>query len=153
MTRFSLFAVAGAALLLATAACKTVPRYTGNGEQEVLNAEHDWVNVTLRQDADAFASFLDDDYVALNDDGSWLRKPGWTRAIRNKTTHYDVVELYNLQVRFPRPDVAVVTGDFMQKGMTGTRDNSMVGRYINTWVRKHDKWLLVSSGFAPMPKG
>lgn len=141
-----------AALFLLAIGCKTVPRYQGNGEQEVLNAEHEWVNVTLRQDADAFASFLDNDYVALNSSGSFTRKPGWTHAIREKTTHYDVVELSNLQVRFPRADVAVVTGDFIQKGMTGTRDNSMVGRYINTWVRKHDKWQLVASGFAPMPK-
>jgi ketosteroid isomerase-like protein len=152
MSRFTSFSVRAALLLLAIAGCKTVPRYQGNGEQEVLNVEHEWVNATLRQDADAFASFLDDDYVALDHDGSLIRKPGWTRAIRNKTTHYDAVELSNLQVRFPRLDVAVVTGDFMQKGMTGARDNSMVGRYINTWVRKHDKWQLVSSGFAPMPK-
>jgi ketosteroid isomerase-like protein len=147
------FSARAVLLLLAITACKSVPRYQGNGEQEVLNAEHEWVNVTLKQDADAFASFLDNDYVALNDDGSWIRKPGWTKAIRSRSTHYDVVELSNLTVRFPRADVAVVTGDFMQKGMTGARDNSMVGRYINTWVRKHDRWQLVASGFAPMPKG
>ena len=151
MSRFESFPVCALALLLAFSACRTVPHYEGNGEQEVLNAEHEWVNVTLKQDADAFASFLDEDYVALNRNGTWIRKPGWTRAIRTGTTHYDAVELSNLTVRFPRPDVAVVTGDFTQKGVAGGRDISAVGRYINTWVRMHDKWQLVSSGFAPMP--
>ena len=151
MNRFAL-PVHAAVLLLAIAACKTAPRYTGNGEQEVLNAEHEWANVMLRQDADAFASFLDNDYVALSDDGTLIRKPGWTRAVRNKIRHHEAVELSNLVVRFPRSDVAVVTGDYMQKGATGTRDDNAFGRYINTWVRKHDQWQLASSAFAPLPK-
>ena len=150
--RRSLLIPFAAASLLAVAACNTVPRYTGNGEQEVLNAEHEWVAVTLKQDADAFASFLDDDWVGLSHTGNWIEKASWTSRIRSKYTHYEAVELYNLKVRFPRRDVAVVTGDFMQKGMSGTRDNSAVGRYINTWVRIDDKWQVVSSGFAPMPK-
>lgn len=143
-----------AAVVPLLAACRTAGPGSSSprtAEQEVLAAERDWVNVTLKQDADAFASFLHDEWVGLSDDGTWIEKAPWTRSIRTRTTHYDAVKISNLVVRFPRPDVSVVTGDFMQKGVSGARDNSMVGRYVDTWARIGGRWQLVSSGFAPRP--
>ena len=120
-------------------------------EKQVLNAEHEWVRVTLKGDADAFASFLAEDYMELKPSGRFVDKATWTQAIRAGTTHYETVELRDLKVRFPRPDVAVVTGAFSQTGVAGGRDNSGDGVYINTWVWIDGRWRLVSSGFAPRP--
>lgn len=92
---------------------------------------------------------MDDLWVGLGPDGSWIEKRPWTESIRAGTTHYDAVELSNLHVRFPRPDLAVVTGDFMQKAHSGPRDKSMTGRYVDTWARTGERWHVVSSGFAP----
>jgi ketosteroid isomerase-like protein len=115
-------------------------------EREILDAEHEWVRVTLKGDADAFASFLADEYMELNSSGRFVDKAAWTSGIRTGGTHYDSVDLHDLHVRFPRPDVAVVTGAFSQKGVTAAGDNSHAGVYINTWVRIGGRWQVVSSG-------
>ena len=120
-------------------------------EREVIDAEHEWVRVTLKGDADAFASFLADDYVELNSSGRFVDKATWTNGIRTGGTRYDTVELHDLHVRFPRSDVAVVTGAFTQTGVSGGKDNSHAGVYVNTWVRIGGHWQVVSSGFVRPP--
>jgi ketosteroid isomerase-like protein len=120
-------------------------------EREVLEAEDEWIAATLKHDADAFASYMHDTWVGLKPDGNWSLKAPWTQAVRAGTSRYETVELSNRQVRFPRPDVAVITGDFTQKGKAGTKDNSYVGRYVETWVRIDGRWQAVANGFAPRP--
>ena len=120
-------------------------------EHDILEAEHEWVRVTLQGDADAFASFLADDYVALNSSGRFMDKASWTQRIRAGTTHYDAVELKDLRVRFPARDIAVVTGAFSQTGVAEGADNSHSGVYINTWARIGGRWRVVSSGFTRPP--
>ena len=120
-------------------------------EREVLAAEHEWVRVTLKGDADAFASFLADDYVELNSSGRFIDKATWTNGIRTGGTRYETVELLDLHVRFPRPDIAVVTGAFSQTGTRDGTDISHPGVYINTWVRTNGRWQVVSSGFVRPP--
>ncbi len=116
-------------------------------EREVLEAEHEWVRVTLKGDANAFASFIADGYAVLRSSGQFVDKATWVNAIRSGGTRYETVELRDLQVRFPRDDVAVVTGGYSQTGIADGRDNSRTGVYINTWIRVGSRWQVVSSGF------
>lgn len=120
-------------------------------EQEVLAAENGWVDVTIKGDADLFASYMSDQWIGLTHRGTYSEKGPWTANIRAGTTQYDAVVLSNQRVRFPRSDVAVTTGDFMQKGRTASGDNSVEGTYIETWVRTGGRWQVVSSGFGPRP--
>jgi ketosteroid isomerase-like protein len=142
-------------LLVLFAACQTgippSPTHSANAEREVLSAEHDWVNATARQDADAFASHLDDKWVGLTD-GRLLEKAAWVSSIRTTKKQDETMELANLKVRFSHPDVAVVTGDFVNKIRLGTSDKITAGKYIDTWVRIGGRWQLVSSGFATILK-
>jgi hypothetical protein len=82
-----------------------------------------------------------------NSSGRFVDKATWTNGIRTGGTHYDSVELHDLHVRFPRSDVAVVTGAFSQTGVTAAGDNSHAGVYVNTWIRIGGRWQVVSSGF------
>ena len=119
--------------------------------RDLLAAEHEWVRVTVKGDADAFASFLADGYVALSSSGRLMDKASWTARIRAGTTHYDSVALRDLRVRFPTPDIAIVTGEFSQAGVAEGTDNSHSGVYINTWIRTRVGWRVVSSGFTKPP--
>ena len=121
--------------------------HSANAEQEVRRAEHAWISATARQDADAFADYLDDKWVGLTE-GRVLEKAAWVNAMRAARKQNESVELSNLKVRFPRPDVAVVTGSFMYGTRAGTTQRINVGNYVDTWVRIGDRWKLVSSGFA-----
>ena len=122
-------------------------------EQEVLRAEHAWVNSTIRKDADAFASFMHDGWVGLSE-GRLIQKAEWTNSIRAQTVRRDSVQLSNLKVRFPSRDVAVVTGSFVTRSRTGTGPREFVtaGTYMNNWVRIGGRWQIVSSAFATILK-
>ena len=122
-----------------------------NAEDLIRFAEQDWVDVTLKGDASAFSAYLADTYVALGSAGMFRDKATWTERIRQGTTRYDEVVLRDMVVRFPSPDIAVVTGSYSQKGVAEGKDNSAAGLYINTWARLNGKWKLVSSGFAKPP--
>ena len=143
-------------LLVVLASCQS-PRpqsavYSANPkDDDVLNAEHAWVKATMRQDANEFASFMDDAWVGLVD-GKLITKAQWTNEIRAGTSRRDSVQLSNLRVRFPSRDVAVVTGGFVNRAMTGTREQITAGTYVNTWTRIDGRWKLVSSGYSTMLK-
>lgn len=143
------------AFALLLSGCQTLrvplPSNQANDERLIRFAEQDWVDVTLKGDATAFSAYLADTYVALGSSGRLTDKAAWTNRIRAGTTHYDEVVLRDLTVRFPSPDIAVVTGSYSQKGIAEGKDNSGSGTYINTWARVEGKWRLVSSGFAKPP--
>lgn len=121
--------------------------YSAGAEQEVLEAEQGWISAMARQDAEAFASYLDDNWVGLTE-GRVLEKAAWVNAMRTARKQNESVELSNLKVRFPRPDIAVVTGTFINRTQAGTTQRINVENYLDTWVRIDGGWKLVSSGFA-----
>ena len=116
----------------------------------VLRAEHEWVDVTLKGDADAFASFMADDYHALLTGARVRDKATWVAGVRAGTTTYQSVNLSNLRVQL-YGDTAVVFGDYTQRATSGGRDNSATGKYVNTWIKRNGRWLVVSSGFSRVP--
>ena len=117
-------------------------------EQQVLAAEHEWVKVTLAGDADKFASFIGEEYVALTENGRTFDKASWVSDIRSAKTKYESVELSNLVVRVYGNTAAVVRGDFTQKA-TGNHPTA-AGKYVNTWVKRDGRWQVVASGFSTM---
>ena len=144
--------VAAALLTLTVVACHpNAISTTITPEQEVLAAEHGWADATLKGDADLFASYMSDQWIGLTHRGAYSEKAPWTSNIRAGTTHYDALEISNLRVRFPQRNVAVVTGDFTEKGRSASGDIRVEGRYIDTWARADGRWQVVSSGFAPRP--
>lgn len=85
-------------LMIATTLFAAAPaRLTA--EQQVLAAEQEWVDVTLAGDADKFASFIGDEYVALTSHGKTFDKASWVSDIRSAKTKYESVKLSNLVVR------------------------------------------------------
>ena len=157
MQRYRLTSLSSLVLLACMASCAPSVRSPSvappGSEQEVLRAEHAWVNSTTRKDADAFASFMHDGWVGLAE-GRLITKAEWTNSIRAQTVRRDSVQLSNLKVRFPARDVAVVTGSFVTRSRTGTgpREFVTMGTYMNNWVRIGGRWQLVASGFATILK-
>lgn len=156
--RRSVTSTSAFAVIIVVAACAgSVPAPSAaperGAEQEVLRAEHAWVNSTIRKDADAFASYMHDSWVGISE-GRLITRAEWTNSIRTHTLRRDSVQLSDLRVRFPSRDVAVVTGSFVTRSRTGTGSRVFVttGTYMNTWVRIGGRWLIVSSGFATILK-
>lgn len=143
----------GSVLFLLSCSTTQVSRSSSSSKSDidaVLRAEHEWVDVTLKGDADAFASFMADDYHALLTGARVRDKATWVAGVRAGTTTYQSVNLSNLRVQL-YGDTAVVFGDYTQRGISGGRDNSATGKYVNTWIKRNGRWLVVSSGFSRVP--
>jgi ketosteroid isomerase-like protein len=56
------------------------------------------------------------------------------------------VELHNLTVHI-QGTLAVVSGEYSQKGTRGDKDISATGIYVNTWTKRGHRWLVVHSVF------
>jgi ketosteroid isomerase-like protein len=125
-------------------------------DAHVLKAnEEAWAKAAVDGDADRMASFMTDDYLELEWEpaakgvpGRWstVRKDEWVGRVRSRQDVYTSVEVHNLTVHV-QGTLAVVTGEYSQKGTSNGKDISAAGTYANTWVRRGNRWLVIHSVF------
>lgn len=123
-----------------------VPSRTEPG-QRVIAMEHRWIDATIKGDADAFATFMADEYVAVVANGRIRDKATWVEGVRSSSMKYESVDLRNLKVRL-YGETAVVTGEYTQKATSGGQDYSASGAYVTTWLKRNGRWQAIASGFS-----
>lgn len=109
--------------------------------------EHRWIDATIKGDAQAFASFMADEYVAAVSNARIRDKATWVEGVRSGGLKYDSVELRNLKVRL-YGETAVVTGEYTQKATWNGQDHSAKGAYVTTWLKRDGRWQAIASGFS-----
>jgi ketosteroid isomerase-like protein len=124
-------------------------------EAQVIAAEHAWIDATLAGNADAMAGYMSDDYVELSlVQGTparrvhWdvVRKASWVDSIRSKREKYESVKISDIHV-YLHGEVATVAAYYTQKGVDSGKRIDFSGTYVNTWVKKGGRWVIVSSAF------
>lgn len=118
-------------------------------ENQIVELEHQWVNAALKGNAEAFAEFMADDYIAVSN-GRMRDKRAWVEAVRSGSRTYQSVDLRNLRVRV-YGNTAVVSGEYAQKGFTGGEQDIATGVYVTTWLKRHGRWQAIASGFSRVP--
>lgn len=131
-------------------------RASGADDSQVLREnELAWAKAALDGDADRMASYMADDYLELFWEpaaqavpGHWStqQKREWVEAVRSRKERYTSVDLHNLTVHL-QGTLAVVTGEYSQKGVSNGHDNSATGIYANTWAKRDGRWLVIHSVF------
>lgn len=135
-------------VVFATAACVHNVRRDDDSaaaERKILDVEHGWASAMVRGDADGLESFFADDFVELGPSGRFAEKVTAASSLRAGTVHYKAIDLHDLRVRFPRPDVAVVTGSYSETIVVESTEITRQASYIDTWVSTTRGWKLVSS--------
>jgi len=126
-----------------------------NDSQVLLENEQAWAKAALDGDADRMASYMTDDYVELawepaeqSSPAHWAAtgKTKWVESVRSHKEMYTSVELHDLTVHL-QGTLAVVTGEYSQKGTNDGKDISATGTYANTWTKRGNRWLVVHSVF------
>ncbi|HTO72508.1 MAG TPA: nuclear transport factor 2 family protein [Gemmatimonadales bacterium] len=121
----------------------------------LLQNEQAWARAAVDGDADRMASYMADEYVELawqpaeqNSPAHWAStgKSDWVNSVRSRKEVYTSVELRNLAVHL-QGSLAVVTGEYSQKGTSDSRDITASGIYANTWAKRGGRWLVVHSVF------
>ena len=123
--------------------------------QVLLEDEQAWAKAAVDGDADRMASYMTDDYIELawepaaqGSAAHWavVGKAEWVESVRTHKDVYTSVELHDLKVHL-QGTLAVVTGEYSQKGTSGGKDISATGTYANTWTKRGNRWLVVHSVF------
>ena len=120
----------------------------------ILAGEKAWADAPVRHDYETFAKFMSDDYVLISVNTESGKKPAfelstkaqWVERVSSGREKYDSVEIYDLKVLL-NGDAATVTGQYSQKGTQDGKDISAAGLYVDTWVKRQGKWLLINSVF------
>jgi ketosteroid isomerase-like protein len=121
----------------------------------LLESEKAWAKAAVDGDADRMASFMADEYLELawepaaaGTPAHWstVKKTDWVESVRTRKDVYTSVDLRNLTVHV-QGNLAVVTGEYSQRGTSQGKDISAAGIYANTWEKRAGRWLVVHSVF------
>ena len=144
--------VAAVALGLTMIGRASAARGSPHDSETVLENEKAWAKAAVDGDADRMASYMADEYLELAWESAapahWSKtgKTEWVEAVRSRKDVYTSVDLHDLTVHL-QGDLAVVTGQYSQKGVSNGRDISATGVYANTWAKRGGRWVVVHSIF------
>jgi len=133
----------------------TLNRPGADDSQVLLASENAWAKAAVDGDADRMASYMADDYLELawepaapGAPAHWStrKKKDWVESVRSHKEVYTSVDLRNLTAHV-QGNLAVVSGEYSQKGTSNGKDNAAAGIYANTWAKRDGKWLVVHSVF------
>ena len=112
---------------------------TAPDHASVLAAERRWVEIYQRNDADAFAGLLTDDFVYTSPVGEKVPRQPYLDNLRDRTVVMRSVEPSDEEIRL-HGDTAVVTARWTVD--EAYRDTPFKGpvRITRTWVRQGGQW-------------
>ena len=126
-----------------------------NDENEVLAADKAWAKSAIGENADLFASYMAQEYVLLelksataNTASHWVstNKKDWVADVRRGTLRYSAVELHHQRV-YLQGLIATVSGEYSQTATKDGKDETESGSYVETWVKRNGRWLVLNSIF------
>ena len=154
-TTLGVTVLVGLLVIGAVAAGLTKSSHDHDDSQILLANEKAWAKAALDADADRMASYMADEYLELawepaakGAPGHWsaTTKAEWVGSVRSHKDVYTSVNLRNLTAHV-QGNLALVTGEYSQKGTSGGKDISGSGIYANTWSKRDGRWLVVHSVF------
>jgi hypothetical protein len=143
-------AVCVVVLVFAVAALAQTPVQpkSGSVEQELIKLENGWNDAQVKKDGAFLNQILADDYSGTESDGNVLTKAQEIANLKYSIIKSVVNDDYKVRIY---GDVAVVT--YTSKWEAQDRDNIILLRFTNTWVKRAGRWQCVAShGSAIAPK-
>ena len=132
------------------------PRHsTAAIERLVAKSSRAWAQSAVERNVAKFRNFVADGYVQLyvqpatnTESAHWVvtTKNEWSESLRSGNRKYESVDLSNLKV-YVDGDVATLTGEYTEKGSRNGVPYSDSGFYVETWKRRHGRWIAISSVF------
>ena len=119
---------------------------------EIDALEEAWSGAILRGDADALATMLSDDFIAITTRGMLQTRDEVLNSLRTRQTRIVSLDLSDRKVRF-YGSTAVVTSLAQVEGSNENQDISGSFRYTHVYVRNSSgKWMLVSAESSRIPE-
>jgi len=141
-------------LVLCIGGCAGTTSSAGSGEnpagtdgavqEELLRAEHEWVDAAVAGDTLRLAHILADEFAGTNPDGSPSTKRGDIESIASGAVDLESIDLSDLRAR-AYGSTGIVTGLADLRGTAQGRDISGNFRFTDVFVKRDGRWQAVAS--------
>jgi len=118
-------------------------------ESKILAMERLWGAAAQLRDVKALDSIFDDSMTYVHIDGRLMTKAE-VLADTQAVSPVDIV--VDSSVAHSHGNVVIVTGILHLKGVKSGKPYLQYGRYMDTWLRKENHWVCISSMTTPMKK-
>ena len=126
-------------------------RSSHGSESLLLALENAWNQAQLYHDSKALDGLVGDSFISTDNDGTFMNKAQFLAD--NKDLSYAPSLMTNSGERiFLYDNVAVVAGIYHAKGLNKGKPFDHYGRFTDTWVYLHEKWLCVASHTSALKK-
>jgi len=119
-------------------------------ESKILALERLWGAAAQLRDIRALESIFDDSMTYVHIDGRLMTK---SEVLADTRAVSPVEIVVDSSVAHSHGNVVMVTGILHLKGVKSGKPYLQYGRYMDTWLRKQNHWVCVSSMTTPMKKG
>ena len=124
----------------------TIATTAGTAEQAVIAAENQVTKALQTNNVEMYGSFLADNYVQTDQDGTVLLGKAANLADMKAYT-FSNEELSDLKVTV-YGDTAIAIGTFVANGTYKSKPIHNQGRFTDTWVKIDGKWQLVAEHYS-----
>jgi len=137
------------ALIIAAALPGVAQQDTQPSEpQIILSLERAWAEA-VRHNDNSVLDELFDNALVLTENGKTMTKGEYLSGVRARGPHAPQFKVEDMSVRM-FDDTAIVVGIYTERTMLNGRPDLKRCRFIDTWLKKGDRWLLVAAGSSPL---
>ena len=142
-------------LLLVLVCAKSLPASAqeaadGGVASAIRDLEHEWVEGQSRNDNRALNLIFDNALVYI-EYGKLMTKGDYLLRVRSAKPQLPPIVMEAMTVRtFGR--TAIVVGTYREPNVSDKNSRSRRWRFVDTWVYKKGRWMLVAAAAAPISK-
>ena len=140
-------ALLGVVLLLILPA-KFAAQDSGNQDYQksrIVALENMWNEAEARRDSSAISGLLADSFAYTDSDGSFMNKKQFLDSVNAPASREpDQIVNNSMSVQI-YGGTAVVTGTYLEKGVSKGKSYSRHGRFTDTWAQQNGAWMCVAS--------
>ena len=118
--------------------------------QEVMTVEQDWIDVYIRNDAEAFEDFLTEDFLYTSPVGEVVDRATYLKNLAEKQVQMDYINPSDVLVRI-HENMAIVTATWDVKETYKGKLDQGLNRIIRVWLRQPDRWRAVAFQVTSVP--
>jgi ketosteroid isomerase-like protein len=118
-----------------------------DSSSKVLALESKWNDAYRQGDIATLNGLLADDFIITVEDGTTYSKSGYIARLGGTGEHVELSEMSNLKVRV-HGNVAVVTGEYREKGTSKGKPYEYRDRLTDVWVNSDGRWQVIASHYS-----
>ena len=113
-------------------------------QEEMVKLEREFAQAIIKNDPDAIAQFLADDWIIIDPDGGIIDKSRFLGVIKSGALSHEAMDLEDVRARI-YGDAATVTALTTTKGKFMGQEFTTQERATDVFVRKDGHWQCVVS--------